>query len=113
MLETLSEHNYCHKYYHSILVYVKNRGGLIRSSINVIKIVKFTENTLKQLTSGFNSLTIPGLSTKIIIAVKNYVYRFNIFKDLNCLNEFFRKPQIKFSHLDFKTIFKNSFTSFG
>ncbi|XP_060866105.1 uncharacterized protein LOC132941892 [Metopolophium dirhodum] len=35
MLETLSEHNYNHKYSHSILVNVKNRGGLIKSSINV------------------------------------------------------------------------------
>jgi hypothetical protein len=33
MLKTLSEHNYNHKYSHSILVDVKNRGGLIESSI--------------------------------------------------------------------------------
>lgn len=70
ILKTLSEHNYNHKYSHSILVDVKNRGGLIKSSINVIKIVIFIKNTLIQFTSGLSTLNIPGLSNKIILAVK-------------------------------------------
>lgn len=89
MLETLSEHNYNHKYSHSILVNVKNRGGLIKSSINVIKIVRVIENTLIQLTLGLSTLNIPGLGNKIILAVKNYVYSSNIFTDLNCDNDGF------------------------
>ncbi|XP_060873993.1 THAP domain-containing protein 5-like [Metopolophium dirhodum] len=52
------------KYSHSILVNVKNRGGLIKSSINVIKIVRVIENTLIQLTLGLSTLNIPGLKNK-------------------------------------------------
>lgn len=72
-----------------LLVDVKNKGGLIKSSLNVIKIVRFIENTLIRLTSGLSILNISGLSNKIILAVKNYVYSYNIFKDLNCLNDSF------------------------
>jgi len=43
-------------YPHSILVDVKNRGGLIKSSKDVVVIVKFNESTLIQLTSNFCSL---------------------------------------------------------
>jgi len=57
MLETLSEHKYNNKYSHSVLVDAKNRGGLIKSSLNVIKIVRFIENTLIQLTSGLSTYT--------------------------------------------------------
>lgn len=60
-----------------ILVDVKNRLGLIKSSINVIKIVRFIENTLIQLTSGLSILNINGLSNNIILAVKNYAYSHN------------------------------------
>jgi len=35
MIENESEHNYSHKYPHSILVDVKNRGGLVKSSKDV------------------------------------------------------------------------------
>lgn len=62
---------------------------MIKSSINVIKIVRFIENTLIQFTLGLSTLNIPGLSNKIILAVKNHVYSSNIFKDLNCDNDGF------------------------
>lgn len=84
----IDDHNYSHKYLHSILVDVKNRGGLIKSSKNVVVIVKLIERTLIQLTSNFCSL-LPGLSQKVILAVKNYVYNYSIFNDLNCENDSF------------------------
>jgi len=46
MIENESEHNYSHKYLDLILVDVKNRGGLIKSSKDVVVIVKFIESTL-------------------------------------------------------------------
>lgn len=88
MIENESDHNYSHKYPHSILVDVKNKGGLIKSSKNVVVIVKFIESTLIQLTSNFCSLS-PGLSQKVILAVKNHVYNYSIFNDLNCINDSF------------------------
>ncbi|KAF0704506.1 Uncharacterized protein FWK35_00035018 [Aphis craccivora] len=71
MIENESEHNYSHKYPHSILV------------DDVVVIVKFIESTLIQLTSNFCSL-LPGLSQKVILGVKNHVYNYNIFNSLNC-----------------------------
>jgi len=72
MIENESKHNYSHKYPHSMLVDVKSIEGLIKSSKDVVVIVKFIESTLIQLTSNFCSL-LPGLSQKVIIAIKNHV----------------------------------------
>lgn len=88
MIENESEHNYSHKYPHSILVDVKNRGELIKSSKDVVVIVKFIESTLIQLTSNFYSL-LSGLSQKVILAVKNHVYNYSIFNCLNCVDDGF------------------------
>lgn len=55
----------------------------------MIKIVRFIENTLIQLTSGLSTSNMPGLSNNIILAVNNYAYSHNIFQDLNCANDGF------------------------
>lgn len=69
MVENESDHNYSHKYPHSILVDVKNRVGLIKSPTNVVVIVMFIESTLLQLTLNYCSL-LPGLNQKVIFAVQ-------------------------------------------
>jgi len=53
-----------------------------------VVIVKFIECTLIQLTSNFCSL-LSGLSQKVILAVKNHVYNYNIFNCLNCVDDTF------------------------
>lgn len=53
----------------------------------MVVIVKFIESKLIHLTSNFCSL-LPGLSQKVILAVKNHVYNYNIFHDLNCEDGF-------------------------
>jgi len=75
-----NEHNYNHKYNYSILLDVKNRGGLIKCSDAVIKIVRFVEHKLIDFTSSFNSISSP-LTSKIIILTKKYVFNYNIFKN--------------------------------
>lgn len=56
-----------------MLIDVKNRGGLIKCSDAVIKIVRFVEHKLIDFTSNFTSITSP-LTFKIIILTKNYVF---------------------------------------
>ena len=83
-----SDHNYNHAYSFSVLIDVKNRGGLIKSSIDVIKIVKFVEITLSNMTNNFSNLK-SCISSKIIIGTKNFVYNNNIFHNLNCCDDSF------------------------
>lgn len=46
----------CHAYSLSVLVDIKHRDGLIKSSIDVIKIVKFAEITLFNLINNFSNM---------------------------------------------------------
>lgn len=86
--KTTIDHNYSHTNSYSALVNIKNRGGLVRSSTDVLKIVKFVENTLIQLTDNFKHLKL-GSYSKIVIHTKNYVYSNNVFKNLSCLDDCF------------------------
>lgn len=88
LIENFSMHNYNHKFKCSILVDLKNRGGLIKSSVAVIKIVRFVEHKLIELTNSFTSNT-SSITSKIIILTKNYVFNYNIFKNMNCFEESF------------------------
>lgn len=81
-----NEHNYNHKYKYSMLLDVKNRGGLIKCSDAVIKIVRFVEHKLIDFTSNFISIT-SSFTSKIIILTKNYVFNYNIFENIRCSEE--------------------------
>lgn len=85
--KTPTDHNYEHTHY-TALVNIKNRGGLVRSSCDVLKIIKYVENTLIQFTDNFKHLK-SGLYSKIIIHAKNYVYSTNLFKNLSCVDDCF------------------------
>ena len=71
----------------------KNRDGLLKSSKNVMKLIKYIENLLIKLTCNFTS-HISGLSVKIIISTKNYDYNFNSLQNMTCF--IFRKSYIIF-----------------
>ena len=79
LIEHSSELNYSHKHAYSILADAKNRGGLLKSSKNVMKLIKYIENLLIKLTCNFTS-HISDLSAKIIISTKNMTFRLFIFR---------------------------------
>lgn len=85
LLEDPTLHSYCHRNSFSVFIDLKNRGGLVKTSVDVMKIVTFVEFTLIELT---NNLTVlkSCLSSKIIINTKNHVFNSNIFKNLSCEN---------------------------
>jgi hypothetical protein len=83
-----SDYNYCHEYSFYVLTDVKNRGGLVKSSIDVIQIVKFVEITLSNITNNLTNMK-SCISSKIIIYTKNYVFSNNIFHNLNCYDNSF------------------------
>jgi len=91
LLETFNEHNYAILNENSKLVAIKNRGGLVKSSYFVVKVVKFVEKTLIDLTFNFKSVKMlnSSLTSKIIIFAKNYVYNSNILVNVNCPNDGF------------------------
>lgn len=60
----------------------------MRSSLDILKVIKFVENILISLTDNFKSLK-SGLYSKTIIYAKNYVYSSNILKNLNCSDDCF------------------------
>jgi len=80
LLEKINEHNYAILNENSKLVAIKNRGGLVKSSSFLVKVVKFVEKTLIDLTFNFKSIKMlnSSLTSKIIIFTKNYVYNSNI-----------------------------------
>lgn len=90
LLEKFNEHNYAILNENSKLVAIKNRGGLVKSSSFVVKVVKFVEKTLIDLTFNFKSIKMlnSSLTSKIIFA-KNYVYNSNILVDVKCPNDGF------------------------
>lgn len=88
LLEVPSIHNYCHKQSYSVLVDLKNRGGLVKSSADVMKIVRFIEIILIKFTNNFSTLK-SCLTSKIINHSKNHAYNSNIFKNLNCEDDSF------------------------
>jgi len=95
LLEITTDNYYYHKHYYSILVDIKNREiylSKVKSSSDILKIIKFVENALVHFTNNFNSLK-SGLISRIIIYAKNYVYN-NIFKNVNCLDSFFENHKL-------------------
>jgi hypothetical protein len=90
LIEQSSEHNYSHKHVYSVLTDVKNGGGLLKSSKNVMKLIKYIGNSLIKLTNNFIS-HISGLSAKIIISTINYDYtrNFNILQNMTCSDHSF------------------------
>lgn len=71
LLEKFNEHNnYAILNENSKLVSIKNRGGLVKSSSFVVKVVKFVEKTLINLTFNFKSIKMlnSSLTSKIIFA---------------------------------------------
>jgi hypothetical protein len=88
LLEKFNEHNYFQANAYSTFVNLKNRGGLVKCSDAVLKIVRFVEKKLLELTCNFVSLKC-SLKTKIIIYARNYVYNFNIFENESCPDDSF------------------------
>jgi hypothetical protein len=88
LIEQSSEHNYSHKHVYSVLTDVKNGGGLLKSSKNVMKLIKYIGKSLIKLTNNFTS-HISGLSAKIIISTKNDDYNFNILQNMTCSDHSF------------------------
>jgi hypothetical protein len=89
LIEQSSEHNYSHKHVYSVSTDVKNGGGLLKSSKNVMKLIKYIGNSLIKLTNNNFTSHISGLSAKIIISTKNYVYNFNILQNMTCSDHSF------------------------
>jgi hypothetical protein len=58
LMHVSSDYNYCHEYSFSVLTDVKNRGGLVKSSIDVIKIIKFVEITLSNISNKLLLITL-------------------------------------------------------
>uniref|UniRef100_A0A2S2R4Z7 Uncharacterized protein n=1 Tax=Sipha flava TaxID=143950 RepID=A0A2S2R4Z7_9HEMI len=86
--KTTTDHNYSYTNFYLTLVNIINMKGLVRSSTDVLKIIKFVENTLIQLTENFNHLKL-SLYSKICIYTKNCVYSNNVYKNLSCLDDCF------------------------
>jgi hypothetical protein len=66
-----------------LLLTLRIEGGLVKCSDAVLKIVRFVEEKLLELTCNFVSLKC-SLTTKIIFYARNYVFNFNIFVNESC-----------------------------
>lgn len=64
------EHNYA-AVLHSKLVCNKNRGGLIRASKSVFRVLEASENALISITDNFKYLQVPNIKLKIVNNIKN------------------------------------------
>lgn len=85
-MKKFNEHNYTHKNKNAILVDIKNRD-LIKSSVFIVKIIRFAEKTLVTLTGNFTSINNYSITNRIIISAKNYVHNFNIYVNNICVND--------------------------
>lgn len=83
LCEEFSVHNYAARARHTHLVSIKNRGGLIRASDSVFKIVKATENCISVLTKNVENLKQPNINLTVMKSIqKTFINKSNIFS--NC-----------------------------